>query len=294
MESTIFFGNGINLLGGNGISWNKLLESISQEKRLLSIHSYTLKYESIVMPQDEVSHPALLDRLGRKFITADGYVLRTTENTEAFAIKGKIAELLNDIPASYFYSKLAELKADHYITTNYELSLVQEFANKGFSMESVEKKESALFKHFRVQIDGKTSSVWNIHGDVRDPKSLIIGYADYSRYTASIHHILETKRGLKKSWVNLIFTTNVHIIGYGLADDETDMWDIIVYRARMIRHTGKQKNEIFYYLLSNEKGVRSKKKLLERLKVSVVIIPFEGTYDAAYQVIYNSILESLK
>ena len=294
MQTTIFYGNGVNLLGGNGISWNKLLESISQEKRLLSISSYTLKYESIVLPLDEITHPILRDKFGRRFVTADGQILRTSENTEAFAIKGKISDLLDEITPSYYYSKLMALNADHYITTNYELFLIHEFMDKNYVIESVDDGNSALFKHFLVQKGDKKSSVWNIHGDVRNPQSIIIGYADYSKYTASVHRLLETKRGLKKSWVNLILNTNVYIIGYGLADDETDMWDILVYRARMIRHTGKQKNEIFYYLIDKGKGVRSKKVLLQRLKVSVIVIPFNDSYESAYQIIYNRVLDEMK
>ena len=294
MQTTIFYGNGVNLLGGNGISWNKLLESISQEKRLLSLSSYTLKYESIVLPLDEITHVVLRDKYGRRLVTADGLIFCTSENTEAFAIKGKISNLLDEIASSYYYSKLTALNADHYITTNYELFLIQEFLDKNYVIKSVNDDKSALFKHFLVQKDGKKSSVWNIHGDVRNPQSIIIGYADYSKYTASVHRLLETKRGLKKSWINLILNTNVHIIGYGLADDETDMWNILVYRARMIRHTGKQNNEIFYYLIDKGKKGHSKKVLLQRLKVSVVVIPYDDSFESAYQIIYNRILNEMK
>ena len=166
--------------------------------------------------------------------------------------------------------------------------------DKNYVIESVDDGNSALFKHFLVQKGDKKSSVWNIHGDVRIPQSIIIGYADYSKFTASVHRLLETKRGLKKSWVNLILNTNVYIIGYGLAEDETDMWDILVYRARMIQHTGKQKNEIFYYLIDKGKGVRSKKVLLQRLKVSVIVIPFNDSYESVYQIIYNRVLDEMK
>ena len=294
METTIFYGNGVNLLGDNGISWNKLLESVSQGKRLLPLSSYTLKYESIVLPLEEITHAVIRVKNGRRVVTADGHIVRTSVNTEISAIKGKISNLLNEITPSYYYSKLISINADHYITTNYELLLIKEFLDKIYIIESVDDNKSALFKHFLVHKDDKKLSIWNIHGDVKNPQSIIIGYADYAKYTANIHRLLETKRGLKKSWVNLILNTNVHIIGYGLADDETDMWDILVYRARMIRHTGKQNNEIIYYLINKGKGIHSKKVLLQRLKVTVIVIPYDDSFDSAYQIIYNRVLDAMK
>ena len=242
---------------------------------------------------DEKTPVVLRDRYGRRLITSDGKVLCTSENTENFAIKGKICNILDNIEPSYYYQNLIDLNADHYLTTNYELFLVQILLNKGYIAKSVCDSDSALYKHFVLQKDEKKTTVWNIHGDMSDPQSIIIGYADYSNYTNKVHRLLETKRGLKKCWVALLLNTNVHIIGYGLTDDEMDMWDILVNRARIIRHTGKQNNQIYYYLIKKGKGVISKKKLLERLKVSVVEIPYEGSYLSSYQKIYNSVKERM-
>lgn len=293
METTVLFGNGINRIGNNGVSWDKLLESISQRKQLHYIPSNTLRYESIIIPMDEITPAVLRDKYGRRLIDSEGQVLCTSENTETFVIKQKIANILDEIEPSYYYQKLADLNANHYVTTNYELSLVQEFKTRKMNVDCIDDK-SPLFKHFIIQKDGKKSSIWNIHGDIIHPQSIIIGYADYSNYTTKVHHILETKRRLKKSWVNLILNTNVHILGYGLADDEIDMWDILVYRARMIRHTGKQNNEIIYYLIDKGIRVRSKRMLLEKLKVSVVVIPYGGSYESAYQIIYKRISDTMK
>ena len=90
METTIFYGNGVNLLGDNGISWNKLLESVSQGKRLLPLSSYTLKYESIVLPLEEITHAVIRVKNGRRVVTADGHIVRTSVNTEISAIKGEV------------------------------------------------------------------------------------------------------------------------------------------------------------------------------------------------------------
>ena len=48
MPKTIFFGNGINLLG-KGESWDSVLMQLSEGKMLPSIGSNTLKYEYVVL-----------------------------------------------------------------------------------------------------------------------------------------------------------------------------------------------------------------------------------------------------
>ena len=48
MPKTIFFGNGINLLG-KGESWDSVLMQLSEGKMLPSIGSNTLKYEYVVV-----------------------------------------------------------------------------------------------------------------------------------------------------------------------------------------------------------------------------------------------------
>lgn len=52
METTILYGNGVNLLGG-GKSWEQILKDISDKPSLPPIQSNTLKYEYIILPQKE-------------------------------------------------------------------------------------------------------------------------------------------------------------------------------------------------------------------------------------------------
>lgn len=42
MESTVFFGNGVNLLGKDGKSWDNILRQISQRQVLPPIGNNTL------------------------------------------------------------------------------------------------------------------------------------------------------------------------------------------------------------------------------------------------------------
>ena len=52
MESTVFFGNGVNLLGKEEKSWDNVLRQLSQRQVLPPIGNNTLKYEYVVLPKD--------------------------------------------------------------------------------------------------------------------------------------------------------------------------------------------------------------------------------------------------
>ena len=53
MQTTVFYGNGVNLLSKNGKSWDSILREISVGQILPPIKNNTLKYEYIVLPKDK-------------------------------------------------------------------------------------------------------------------------------------------------------------------------------------------------------------------------------------------------
>ena len=82
METTILYGNGINLLGG-GKSWNQVLKDISEKTSLPPIQSNTLKYEYIILPQKETNEAFLMTEDGSYFVTEDDKFFLTIDvNTE--------------------------------------------------------------------------------------------------------------------------------------------------------------------------------------------------------------------
>ncbi len=71
--------------------------------------------------------------------------------------------------------------------------------------------------------------------------------------------------------------TDIHIVGYGLGDEETDIWYVLTHRKRMMRQENtKIHNHIFYYVIDKYADV-SKNKLLKAMDVEVVIIPSQNT-----------------
>ena len=51
METTILYGNGVNLLSENGIEWKKLLMEVSDLHEIPTLNNNTMLFEYIVLPE---------------------------------------------------------------------------------------------------------------------------------------------------------------------------------------------------------------------------------------------------
>jgi len=288
MEKTVLYGNGVNLLGG-GMSWDGVLQHISNKKLLPPIQSNTLKYEYIILPQKENKDFYLATEDGVRLVTEDGKSIIISENTE-LSIKSSLARKLKAQKPSYFYDKLVELDADNYITTNYEL-----FLPKKFSVEIKQFQNPLVYRCRTLRTDKSHKTFWNIHGDTENPKDIILGLSDYCEYVAQINEYLkQSKPEILGSWINLFFNSNVHIIGLAMGYEEVDLWNVLTTRKRKRRKSAKEcQNNIYYYAIQDESFDSGKKELLKALDVNVVDIEFDWS-DNAYSKAYEKIFELIK
>ena len=270
MENSILFGNGINLPDDKR-KWDGILKGMTCDESFLRIESNTLKYEYIMLQKREFQKVPLLCG-GKMFLAGQfNYALRV--NMENDIYKKDICRILMDNPPTMLYDELARLKMNHYLTTNYELYLNSAFAKMGYSIEEI-KDDSSLFKHNMAMKDSDEISLFNIHGDVSDPKSLILGFAQYSKRVVEIENLLETLNNgeyPKKNWVDIILNSNLYIIGFGLAEDEIDLWDLLVYRKRMNRSRGKMTNRICFFDISDKRDI-GKEKIYKGFDIDVQFI----------------------
>lgn len=288
MEKTILYGNGVNLLGG-GPTWNKLLQDISKKSLLPPIQSNTLKYEYIILPQEENTEGVLVDEENSILVDDEGNAICFVENTE-LNIKASLAQKLKEQTPSYFYGKLVELDADNYITTNYELFLPQKF------LLEIQHFENPLIYRCRSLFKGERhKTFWNIHGDTENSEDIILGLSDYCQYVAEIDKYLNRSEPLSfRSWIDLLFNTEVHILGLAMANAEIDLWNVLTTRKRKRRHNSTEcQNEIYYYAIQDDSFDPGKKELLKALDVNVVDIEFDWG-DNAYKKAYDRIYELIK
>ena len=288
MEKTILYGNGVNLLGG-GPSWNKLLQDISKKSLLPPIKSNTLKYEYIILPQEENTEGVIVADENSILVDDEGNAICFVENTE-LNIKASLAKKLKEQEPSFFYDKLVELDADHYVTTNYELFLPQKF-----SLEILHFENPLIYRCRILKRESEIKTFWNIHGDTENPEDIILGLSDYCQYVAEIDKYLNRSESLNfHSWIDLLFDTEVHILGLAMANEEIDLWNVLTTRKRIRRHNSTEcQNEIYYYAIQDESFDPGKKELLKALDVNVVDIEFDWS-ENAYKKAYDRIFELIK
>lgn len=299
MQTTILFGNGVNLLKKGTPNWDKILMEISGKKLLPQILDNTLKYEYIILPEDYYCHPILRDCKGNILRTCDKKILRSTDVTEEY-VKEKLRKILVG-GKTWFYDKLIEMKADFYLTTNYEHYLNELFDERKTVCVSANRSDTLLYTHDIVYNKNKRATIWNIHGSTSNAPFILLGQYEYCNYVVSIKKYLDSKLKKKKiSWVNCFFYTDVHIIGFGLGYAETDLWYLLTTRQRMIRERGGINNRIYYYWINNNRKDNGKKKLLRACGVNIVSIPFDKSvdgdvaYEKAYQQIFDEYLKRTK
>lgn len=296
-STTIFYGNGVNLLTKEGKSWDAILRQISQRQVLPPIGNNTLKYEYIVLPQDRYTE------VDYGFsITVDGIpeppeMVDTEQN-----IKEKLAHELSDSRASDFYNKLVNLKADNYITTNYELFLYDLLKERGFKLMNSGNLHLKLKPVFTLERGYDQVRLWNIHGNVWIPDTIMLGLSDYCKYVIEIEKKMQAiEEGTINSeefyWPYVMLHSNVHMFGFGLGYEEIDIWHFLTTRKRLLRKNLTPKNHIVYYAIMDNSYDMGKMKMLEALDVDVVPINFdwsENAYEKAYNEIYKIIREQVK
>lgn len=296
LETTIFFGNGVNRLRKEGKSWDTILRQISTGQVISSIPN-TLKYESIVLPREIYT-----DGYEGVEFKIDGIPDIYLVDTELF-IKEKLTEELIQSMPSDFYDKLASIKADNYITTNYEHficdSLLEHGCKKGGGYNEPKHR---LMPHFSLERDGMPVRIWNIHGAVEDEESILLGLYEYSKYVTDIEEVLKpieqkSPNANKLSWPYIMLHSDVHMLGFGLGYEEIDIWYVLTVRKRLIRKNIIPRNRFFYYSIMDKNYDTDKMKLLKAIDVDVVPIivdESENAYEKAYNEIYRRIQEKIK
>ena len=287
-KNVIFFGNGLNRVS-EGLDWEKLIKEISGPNYIEGL-SNTLQYDVVF--------------LRNKFKYKGDTSVSPAENDFKKGLAGEITNSLKETPISKVYQKLAAIPVKDYITTNYDYCLENALRANGYNPDESEKekeqhqlipyiKENAYSLHrFHAftKKDGaedKIKRIWYIHGEAKKPASIMLGYNHYGSTLGRMADYYNGKDLYKslgtlqkrlpslstnepKSWIDLFYSKNIYIIGYGLDNAEIDIWWLLGKRARM-----NQNNQLpiinFYEMdLIDEQRV-AKQKALDAFSVTTNI-----------------------
>lgn len=280
-KSAIFFGNGLNRVSPDSISWDELLNTIKGENHFDdSGLPNTMVYERIC--------------LGSKM------------TNDEISIKKGIASALKEQKSNNLYRKVFELGCSDYLTTNYDYAFAMEISGEPIYHSTEEIYSLRRRRSFSVD---KNINLWNIHGEIDHPKSIMLGLDHYcgsigkldayikGKYQLHRGKTLETVRSMKDkivdgdfcntSWVDLFFSSDIHIIGLSLDFSETDLWWIINKRARIGMEIDLI-NSIYFHAKEGE--CQSKMELLSSFGVKI------NSYELVnnnYYEMYNKMLNNI-
>lgn len=266
MRNTVLFGNGINQVSDNAVSWTNLLDRIKG---------------SVIFKNGDLPNTMVYERIFMQ--RHDSFNKRKSDELE---IKNQIANEMQAQSSNEIFELLASLDVEHYLTTNYDYAF--EKALK-ISPEKLSTEEIySLRRKRKFATENGTKYLWNIHGEIEHPKSIMLGLDHYCGSISKLDAYVKGRYDFKErgrkidilrmkdklttqafcltSWVDLFFSTNVHIIGLSLDYSEIDLWWVLNKRARFVAE-GLVKNKVTFYTTDIKD---EKRGLLESFNIDVV------------------------
>ena len=267
MHNTILFGNGINRISDNAETWDDLLDKIKGVNQFSNGNlPNTMVYERIFMEKHDPNK---------------------NQKNDELEIKNSIAGAMQSQKPNEIFELLALVDADNYLTTNYDYAFEKSL---GITPEKLSTEDIySLRRKRKYTLSNGTKYLWNIHGEIDQPKSIMLGLDHYCGSVSKIdayvkgnykHTVDGISQDIKPmltklknesycftSWVDLFFSSNVHIIGLSLDYSETDIWWLLNKRARFAAD-GLINNKVYFYTNCIDK---EKKGLLKSFNVEVVM-----------------------
>jgi hypothetical protein len=203
-------------------------------------------------------------------------------------LKEIVANHVTQIKSNPIHERIKKLNPEHIITANYDFVL-----EEGLDVEKKSRIDETRFSIFRRYTDRESGrNFWHIHGDCKHPETINLGFEHYSGQLQYLRNYvvtgtqyktinynnepllkrLSTLSGNPDSWVDLLFTNEVHIIGLCLDFIEIDLWWLLTYRAKLVSQKGRNiQNKINYYIpLKYCEESEGKLELLKNMGVNVI------------------------
>lgn len=280
------FGNGINRTNNNNrdnnrdkYEWGNLLEDLNKEFAYGEIQN--LRRKQFPFVYDEIVN----------------YSVRNSHKNEK-EIKEFIQKGLNNLKINSRYDKLAKLRCNEILTTNYDY-LFEKGLQSNWTRQKFEPTSEKKYSLFRNQ-ETTTNRIWHIHGEQDMRNSILLGFRHYIDYSSqvklrgyqTVKKLKGDKTELKNSWVDLFFTHEINIVGLGMKFTEYPLWWLLAYRH--FKNTTDRlldvNNEINYVIpafsLKNEPDLQDTLKAYN-IKTKPIDVD-DQDYDGFYKAILNN------
>lgn len=295
MAKVLFLGNGINNVDqAAGYTWKDLLKDLID---FAARQSGNRAVRKIDLESDKPFHLLYEEIIGMACCGP--------QPTE-IELKEFIAAKAERLPTNEIYTRIGALGVSDLITTNYEPLLIQAFGGEADLTNHGVVKESTygIFRH-RV---ANGTRLWYIHGYADRPRSIILGYEQYSGMLQRMRDYVVTGPAYEKfdkppltkriqrgsgfqraSWIDLFLLEDVHILGFKLDYAEMDLWWLLTYRSRLMSRGNvartssvfRPRNNVYYYI-PDEYVVGSKAKLELLAGIGVHVVKIKSKDKLAY------------
>jgi hypothetical protein len=227
--AAVLVGNGLSQAAGAG-SWGALIAELKQAAGItdeIEQGAFPLVYEQIYL-------------CGRE---------RGAWRREG-QLKHRIAAHLSDVQTTPLHQRVMALPVQHVLTTNYDLALEGGVRWAPHRPVPVRESTHSLFRACRAP-DGHGPTLWHIHGEAAAPPSILLGHRQYAGTLQQVRDHIHGRLAYKnlrlpftlgqrlqrddwslRSWVDLFFTADLHMVGFGLHPVEHHLWMILGMRRR--------------------------------------------------------------
>ena len=232
-RQSVMLGNGINRCVLSNISWGDLLSDIAQ------VHEIDLN--------PNISFPMQFENIINQILAKEN---NPSDSVYAEIKKHIVDRLRGATLSDNTPHRLLAQEAAAIITTNYDYliegSLDDCFSSAKIPFTSKDKNNKYNINNYITVANKK---IYHIHGDLRQAKSICLGYEHYAGTLQHLRDTIATKKDISKekkptiilalekedyklnSWAKIFFTDDIHIVGLGLSQSEIDIWWLITYRA---------------------------------------------------------------
>lgn len=143
--------------------------------------------------------------------------------------------------------------------------------------------------------------IWHINGMIQYPKSILIGLSHYMRSIEKVRSLIfpsndydaELFEGnhwgfvtLKDTWINLIFSRHLSILGLTLDKDEVLLRWLLLERAKYFALFPYNSKRSFYIVPESEDVDTGKELFLNNAGFEIVRVP---DYDTVYKIVSNEV-----
>ncbi|MHB8127588.1 MAG: SIR2 family protein [Mobilitalea sp.] len=261
MKNTLFLGNGFGRCLYNQKSWGELLDQADDQDDLLKMEGdtefnlYPFIYERALL--NVMNNCAGKDTQCIEYRDGCKPSINCERNHKTVLgnkLKIMSSDFLDNNLCELFEKLLEKKNIENIITTNYENLIEMLLTKCGYEYskdESIhDEKVYSIRRHYCYKKNNRKIFLWKIHGDIAKVETIMLGYDHYCGSIAKIDayikgtykRYIDIKTIPEKcggnsfdeiSWVELFFSSNIYVIGFGMDFSEIDIWWLLNRRSRL-------------------------------------------------------------